>query len=119
MGVPEFMKGLEDLGHQARQLEGNRIEFKYYVPCGRFMGQEIKLGFEIPADFPLTPPSGPHISPHLLPLNPSAPGHPERVAGSPFGSEWQYWSRPFPNWANTGRTVKTYMAYIRHLFNTQ
>jgi hypothetical protein len=119
MGVSEFIEGLEDLGFQARQLEGNRIEVMYSVPCGSFIGREIRLGFEIPGDFPLTPPSGPHISPHLRPMNPGAPGHPDRTADSPFGSEWQYWSRPFPNWAGTDRTVKTYMAHVRHLFDTQ
>lgn len=118
MGTSDFIKGLEDLGFRV-QLNGNKVEFPYAVPCGRFIGQTIRVGFEIPGDFPLTPPSGPHISPHLRPMNSSAPGHPERVAESAFGSDWQYWSRPFPGWANTDRTVKTYMAHIRHLLDTQ
>lgn len=119
MGTPEFIKGCEEISIPAQRLNDNRIIFPYVIPCGRFKDQAIKIGIEVPLDFPLTPPSGPHISPHLLPLNSSAPRHPERVAESSFGPEWQYWSRPFLGWSNTDRTVKTYMAHIRHLFDTQ
>jgi hypothetical protein len=119
MEIPEFVKECEKIGLVVQNQNNRHVIIAYTVPCGRFIGQEIRLGLEIPTDFPLTPPSGPHISPHLLPMNSSAPGHPERVAESPFGSDWQYWSRPFREWPNTARTVKAYMAHIRHLFDTQ
>jgi len=119
MGKPEFAQQLIALGYQVEDLSDDKLCFNYRVPGGKFIDQELKLGFQVPPDFPLTPPSGPHISPRILPLNPNAPNHPARVAESVFGGEWEYWSRPFPNWATTDRTGKDYMRYIRHLFETQ
>ncbi len=119
MGLADFINQLKELGYAVEELGGDKIVFCYVITCGRFKGQEIKLGFHVPADFPFTPPSGPHIYPYLLPINESAPAHPARVAKSDFGDDWQYWSRPFPNWPNTNKTVKDYMRYIRHLFETQ
>lgn len=119
MGLADFISGLKELGYEVEDLGRNRIAFRYEIPFGRFKAKEIKLGFQVPPDFNLTPPSGPHISPHLLPINTGAPHHPERVHNSDFGQEWQYWSRPFPEWAKSARTVKEYMRYIRHLFETQ
>lgn len=119
MGKDEFFQQLRDLGHQIQDCGSDKICIDYKIPCGRYEGQQIKLGFQVPPDFPLTPPSGPHISPRILPLNPNAPGHPARVAESTFGDQWEYWSRPYPSWANTSRTVKDYLRYMRHLFETQ
>ena len=120
MGLAEFINQLKDLGVDVGELGGDKIALSYVIPCGRFKGQTIKLGFHTPPDFPFTPPSGPHISPHLLPINESAPAHPDRVHHSDFGSEWQYWSRTFPKWTEiTNKTVKNYMKYIQHLFETQ
>lgn len=120
MPAQNFIDDLKALGYEPEVLSENRIAFSYVVPEGKFKDQTIKLGFEIPTDWNLTPPSGPHISPRLLPIKADAAGHPERVAESPnFGQEWEYWSRPYPNWPNSRRTVKEYMKYIRHLFETQ
>ncbi len=120
MAKADFIRQLTELGYAVEELEGNKIAFPYEIPAGRFEGQKIKLGFDVPPDFPLSPPSGPHLTPHLLPINEGAPAHPARVHRSPFGDDWQYWSRPFRHkWAETNRTVKEYMRYIRHLFETQ
>ena len=114
----EFQEQLTALGFKPDAREDARVSFPYTIPVGRFAGTEVRLGFEVPPEFPRTPPSGPHISPRLQPLNPNAPAHPERVHESPFGSDWQYWSRPYPDWGKDGRTVAAYMAYVRHLFAT-
>lgn len=119
MGMIDFINQLRDLGYTVEELGENKIAFPYEIPAGRFQGQKIKLGFNAPTDFPVSSPSGPHLTPHLLPMNSGAPAHPARVADSNFGSEWQYWSRPFQKWAETNKTVKDYMRYIRHLFETQ
>ncbi len=119
MGKADFISQLTELGYVVEQLSDNKIAFQYEVPVGRFKGQKIKLGFDVPLDFPLTPPSGPHLSPHLLPINEAAPAHPTRVHMSPFGNDWQYWSRPFKKWAETNKEGRDYMRYIRHLFETQ
>lgn len=120
MGKEIFIKQLKDLGYVVDDYGDDKISFPYEISIGRFKGTIVVLGFQVPGDFPLSPPSGPHIKPHLLPVNPNAPAHPVRVhESSPFGSEWQYWSRPFQKWAETTRTAKDYMRYIRHLFETQ
>ncbi len=103
MAYAEFVKELGALlGHPPTELGSNRIAFEYVVPAGKFKDTKVTLGLEIPGDFPNTPPGGPHIKPRILPLNPSAPGHPERVASSAFGDEWEYWSRPYQDWAESG-----------------
>ena len=52
-------------------------------------------------------------------MNPAQVPHP--VGGiheSPFGPEWQYWSRPIKHWNETPRNATAYMAHIRRLFDT-
>ena len=121
MARQEFIDQLKTLGHQPQDRGEGRICFEFVIPVGKFIGQTILLGLVVGDDFPLTPPPGINVSPYLLPINTTSRNHPEGGinATSPFGEGWQYWSRPFPDWANTDRTVRTYMAYVRHLFETQ
>jgi hypothetical protein len=126
----DFIEQLKALGYAPEERGENRIALRYTIPIGRFQGQEIWLGFAVPDDFPLSPPSGPHVSPRLLPLHPGGDlPHPQGgVHESPFDTaqhgkpkteEWEYWSRPFQGWAKSGRTVKAYLAHIRNLLATQ
>jgi len=118
MPKPEFVEQLRQMGFEVEDLPENRIAFPFVIPCGRLMGQTIKLGFDVPGDFNLTPPGGPHVSPRLLP-NQAGGTHPSGgIHDSPFGSEWQYWSRPVSHWGQTKRTVKDVLAHVRHLFDT-
>ena len=120
MAQQDFITQLQALGYTVTEYGGNRVAISYIVPLGTFADREIMLGFEVPGDFPLTPPSGPHISPRLLPNNTAANVHPAGgVHDSGFGPDWHYWSRPFPDWQRTERTVRVYLAHIRHLFDTQ
>ena len=117
----DFITQLQTLGYGVEERGGNRLAFRYTIPLGTYAGQEVLLGFEVGEDFPATPPGGPHVSPRLLPLN-NAPGaqHPTgAIHESPFGVDWEYWSRPFPGWPNTDRTVNAYMRHIRHLLDSQ
>jgi hypothetical protein len=120
MPKAEFVKELKELGYDVNELDGDRVWFPYQIPTGRLSGQEIKLGFVVPGDFNLNPPSGPHVSPRLLPMNPTQGPHPARGIheSAQFGPEWQYWSRPLSHWAQTKRQVRDVMAHIRHLFDT-
>jgi Prokaryotic E2 family E len=124
MPKAEFIAQLTKLGYAAEDLglkDGHeRVALRYVVPCGRFAGKEIRLGFIVPGDFPNTPPSGPHVSPQLLPLNSKQGSHPDcGIQASPiFGADWQYWSRPLNHWRETERTVKDVMRHINHLFDT-
>jgi hypothetical protein len=121
MGRKDFVEQLEALGYRVEDLGDNRLAFRYIVPVGRFRGQETRLGLIVADDFPLNPPGGLHVSPRLLPIHPgnNLP-HPQGgVHESPFGPEWQYWSRPFPSWQKTDRTVAAYLGHIRDLFQKQ
>lgn len=118
------MNGAEEFERQLRELEwpnvvrqDGRVILDYTIPRGRFAGQLVKLGLEVPPEFGRTPPGGPHISPRLLPMNPGAPGHPERTADSVFGTDWQYLSRPYRGWKGH-EGVSEYLAHIDHLFDT-
>jgi hypothetical protein len=120
MGRQDFINQLTSSGHIIEDLGSNKISFRYVIPIGRLAEQEIKLGFLVQDDFPVNTPSGPHVSPRLLPINAGGGTHPScGVHESPdFGPEWEYWSRPFPDWANTDHSTRTYMAFIRRLFET-
>lgn len=117
-GREEFERRLRELGFTVFASPGEgRTLIEYKVPAGRFAGQVLRLGFEVPPDFPRSPPGGPHVSPRILPMNPGAPAHPERTADSIFGSDFQYWSRPFPNWKERGG-AGAYIGWIDRLFET-
>ena|ERR1017187_7506010 len=118
MGRDTFKDGLEALGYTVELQDPDKASVAYVVADGRFAGQQIKLGFQVPQDFEMTPPGGIHISPRLIPINANAPDHSRAAESGPFGPEWQYLSRPFlGNWA-LKRTVKRYMEYVAHLLNT-
>jgi hypothetical protein len=119
MARKDFIDQLKALNYQVEELPENRLAFDYRVPVGKFAGKDIRLGFVVADDFPQNPPSGPHVSPRLLPLQ-SGGQHPSGgINASPFGEDWEYWSRPFQGWAGTDRSVKAYLAFIRQLFDTQ
>jgi hypothetical protein len=117
----EFARQIQALGYEPTEIASNRITFPYTVEVGRFAGQKVVIGIEVPPDFDRTPPSGPHVSPRILPLNPDAATHPQKVVESPFGTAFEYWSRPYTNWDKDGRDKRNagaYMAFLRTLFAT-
>jgi hypothetical protein len=120
-GAEEFARQLKELGYPVESNGNGRVAFPYTVPAGRFSGQQVRLGLEIPADFPRMPPSGPHISPVFLPINTGVERHPDKVADSPFGEtfggKWMYWSRPNKDWTGRER-VEKYLAFLHSLFAT-
>jgi hypothetical protein len=114
-GKEAFAAGLKEHGYAPEDLGNNHLAFAYTVAAGRFKGQVIKMGLEVPPDFHATCPTGPHISPRLIPINPNG-GPNNRAADSPFGSQWEYLSRPFVDGADGwNRTTKDVKAYLRHL----
>ena len=120
MAYQDFVNGLKELGYIVEERGGNRVSFTFAVETGRFAGQQVEIGYDIPSDFNLQPPSGPHVKPHLHPVTNGAGTHPTGgVHTSPFGSDWQYWSRPMHHWANTKRTVRDVIAHLKTLFDTQ
>lgn len=121
MAYQDFIDGLKALGYEVEERGGNRITFRYPVEVGKFAGQEVVVGYDVPGDFPANPPGGPHVSPRLLPITGGGGVHPlGGVHESPnFGSEFEYWSRPLHHWPSTKRTVKDVIAFLHRLFDTQ
>ncbi|WP_030234994.1 hypothetical protein [Streptomyces sp. NRRL S-350] len=84
------------------------VVFDYTVEIGPRAGTALRIGLQATADFPVTPPGGPQVSPQI--------GHPQgAVHPSPLGSEWEYWSRPAANWP-ADRSVRGYLRHLRTLF---
>lgn len=116
--MKSFTEQLKSLGYQVTEEPG-RVRFPFTILTGKRAGEEITLGFLVAGDFVLTPPSGPHVRPRLLPIHPTPAPHPiGGVHDSPFGAEWQYWSRPIQHWQETRRNGADYMAHIHRLFET-
>jgi hypothetical protein len=114
---------LTALGHTPKvypdepNYPGGFIAFTFKVPIGKFRGKEIEVALNAP-QFPAIPPSGPYISPLLLPFKsgsvPPYDGIHQRQV--PTG-DFQYWSRPFNGWADVEKNMKTYIAFLRTLFD--
>lgn len=122
-GVANFLAGLSALGYEATEVGDGNITFEYTVELGRLAGRIVTMGFKVPPDFPITPPSGPHVRPHIHGLQ-GGGGHPTggihlSSGHSGLSDEFQYWSRPFTGWSDTRKTVGEYMAFVRHLWATQ
>lgn len=106
-GAAGFLAALADRGYEVA-LQDNFVIFDYTIEVGSRAGQHVKIGLQIPADWPLTPPPGPHVSPKL--------GHPHgAVSKSPLGADWEYWSRPTQNWP-VDRSARAYLRHLRTLF---
>ena len=129
-GVGVFVDGLHSLGFAPKNLPDrpDHIIIDYIVQSGRFAGRSVRLGFIVPPDFPMTTPTGPHVSPRIHPFHPGSDlGHPlggvHESQAAPFvqgaGGDWQYWSRPCPDWATGKKTAAAYMSHIYRLWETQ
>lgn len=120
-GVEAFSSGLQDLDYVPENPGPNRVVFEYQIKQGRFAEKTIKIGIEVPPDFPVNCPTGPHINPRLIPIDTGALDN-KRAAESPFGPEWQYLSRPFraqqTGWNRTKRDVKSYLWHVMDILNT-
>ncbi|MGY4540029.1 hypothetical protein ACVW0P_004471 [Mucilaginibacter sp. UYNi724] len=124
MGADEIVKQLGELGYQSTiypdmpGYPGGFVAFKFKIPHGRFMGREIEVALNAP-QFPLVPPSGPYISPHLLPIKAFGPLPPfdgvhARMVPT---ADFQYWSRPFHGWGETSQSIKEYICFLRTLLD--
>ena len=120
MSRQEFIDQLKLLHYKLQELQdaqGSRA-VPIRDPFRPIPGPENHDWVGVHDDFPGNCPSGPHIKPRLLPIRTDGE-HPDgRIHESQqFGPEWEYWSRPYPNWNATDRTAKSYMAHIRQLFD--
>lgn len=109
MALIDLRDALVAAGYAAT-ITGDFVTFPYEVPIGAHAGTTVQIGLQGP-DFPVNPPGGVHVSPRL-----QHPGDNAHHA-SPLGAAWIYWSRPYPNWAQSSRTASDYLAHIRKLFS--
>lgn len=112
MAKNEFITGLRALGFEPQELSPNRVIFKFEVPVGGNIGVKIMIGFEVQDDYPMSCPPGPHFKSVGIQGWKEPPNN---IHASPFGTEWRYWSRPFPDWNRTNRSAKVYLAHIKNL----
>jgi len=120
IGLNELQNQLSELGYKTEIVDKRFVVFKFIIPTGRFIDKEIEIALEAP-QFPLNPPSGPYIKPHLMPITGGGGAHPTggiHRRDIPT-SEFQYWSRPFNGWSNSSKNAKEYLAFIRTLFDFQ
>ena|SRR5215210_2636141 len=123
MAADDFVAELRELGHDdAGEIAPGCVAMTWKVSTGPLLGRRIEVGYRVADDYPDTPPQGPFVRPHLLPLNSNGGDHPYASVhnGSQHGfpdDTWQYWSRPFSGWA-TNRTARAYLAHVRRLFDT-
>lgn len=121
-GLEAFAQELRDLGFDVVQ-HGNFVIFDYPIDVGPLAGQTVKIGLDA-TGHPHSPPSGPFVSPRLLPMRPDATPAPlggvHEAGGRGFPDstgEWQYWSRPFTEWNQHGRSARAYIdVHLRRLF---
>lgn len=107
-GAAGFLAALAAAGYPVT-MSNEFTVFDYTVEVGSRAGQQVRIGLQIPGDWPLSPPPGPHVSPAI--------GHPHgAVCASPLGPGWEYWSRPAQNWA-ADRSVRAYLRHLRTLFS--
>lgn len=111
MARADFINQLKSLGYNTQELPHNVIAIEYVVPVGKNRGKKTLLGFPVDNDFPMNCPAGLHF-------NSSEDNWEEptqNVSTSPIGLGWRYWSRRFPDWNRTDKSVKTFMAHVRNI----
>ncbi len=123
VGPELFRDQLRELGLMAELRDG--FVFFTYKPCvGPLDGEAIEMAL-FPQDHPRTPPSGPFMTPRIMPIHPEgdpAPHGGVHVAHERQGFRdpdgfWEYWSRPFNDWDQHGRTAQSYLdVHLRRLF---
>lgn len=125
-GIDAFLEGLVDLGFTPQVLENKpeHVIFGYEIETGRHANKKIMLGLVIPSDFPMSPPSGPHVNSEIHPIqsggvHPTGGIHQSPDFQTALGGNWQYWSRPYPDWLQGKKTVASYLSHIWRLWDSQ
>lgn len=122
--VEAFCAELRALGYGPTLLSDAYVAFDYEVELGPLAGRSVRVALQADGH-PHSPPSGPFVSPHLLPLRPDGSPAPwggvhEASGRNAFPCSpgvWQYWSRPYNEWNAHGRTVRAYIEkHLRRLF---
>ena len=115
MAKIDFINQLTALGLNPQEPNSEKICFEYEIPVGKNIGKKVILGFEGANAFPMNCPPGPHIKV----LSDGWVEHPQNINPSQFSDgNWRYWSRPFPDWNRSDKTVKAYLTHIKNIMMT-
>jgi hypothetical protein len=127
-GPAFFLAGLAEAGFKGETLPGkaDHVVFDYVVQTGSQKGVQVKIGLVVPADFPATTPTGPHVSPRVFPIKTDG-GHPHgaihasqaQAFADALSGEWEYWSRPASDWQSRRKTVAGYLSHLWNLWDSQ
>jgi hypothetical protein len=117
MGNQEILKQLIERNFEAWMHTNGFVCFKFKISLGKFKNEVVEIALDA-KQFPLNPPSGPYIKPHLLPISGGGGNHPYGAIHDRKlpDSEFQYWSRPLNGW-KSGMDMDDYLAFIRTLFD--
>ncbi len=115
MARTDFIEQLKSLGYETQEESNGMVVFNYTIPVGKNLGTTLRIAFQVRDDYPMNCPPGPHFESVKI-ANWNEPN--SNIHKSPLGDNWRYWSRPFPDWNRTERTVKVYFAHIRNLLNS-
>lgn len=112
MARVDFIDQLKALGFETQELNHSIVSISLVVTIGKNRGKQVSLGFQVQDDFPMNCPAGLHFNASGIEdwKEPT-----QNVSNSPLGSGWRYWSRRFPDWNRTDRTVKTFLAHVRNI----
>ena len=111
MARVDFINQLNALGYTTQELSHNVIAVDFTVPIGKNKGKKALLGFPVGNDFPMNCPVGLHFKS----VEEGWQEPVQNVSDSPLGLGWRYWSRKFPEWNKTDKTVKTFMTHVRNI----
>lgn len=117
MGNQEIFKQLKERGFETWMHTTGFVCFKFKIPLGKFKDKEIEVALDA-KQFPLNPPSGPYIKPHLLPISGGGGTHPYGAIHDRKKPDagFQYWSRPLNGW-KSNMDMDDYLAFLRTLFD--
>lgn len=113
MGAAELRDALAAAGFNPvveAEIAGGWVTFDYTVEVGARAGEAVRIGL-LGADWPINAPGAVQVCPRI-----PAPVDGNMLA-SPLGPDWVYWSRPYPDWAASSRTIDEYLAHVRLLFS--
>lgn len=107
----DFITQLQALGYDPIELAHNVIAISYTVNVGKNRGLKAQLGIPVGRDFPMNCPAGIHF----LKQDEGWQEPQRNITNSPLGGGWRYWSRRFPDWNRTDRSVRTFFSHIRNI----
>lgn len=120
-GAARLQAELLNIGLQGREPQPGFVVIDWRVPVGPLTDETLEIGWNVPADYPATIPSGLLVRPHLLPMmgagEPPLGGIHLSEVGGVQDHSFQYWSRPHVDWGQSSKDAAALLSHARRLFN--